>query len=101
PQDATKPFGSISSFCSELAAACAQHGAFVYFFTPETLTANGTLVSGWILDGEWRKQILPLAEVIYNRLPSRKAENQPAVQRLIHETARYYNIALFNKRFLD
>jgi len=101
PHDETKPFGSISSFCSELAMACTQHGAFVYFFTPDSLIGNGTLISGWILDGEWRQQILPLAEVIYNRLPSRKAENQPAVQRFIHETARYYNIALFNERFLD
>lgn len=101
PENPDKPFGSISSFCNELAAACAKHGAFVYFFTPEALVGQNTMIAGWIYDGEWRKLMLPLAEVIYNRLPSRKAENQPPVQRLIRETARYYDISIFNERFLD
>lgn len=101
PDDPDRPFGSISSFCSELTAACLKQGAFVYFFTPEALAGPGTLISGWIQDGEWRKLLLPLAEVIYNRLPSRKAESQAPVQKLIRETARFYNVSIFNERFLD
>lgn len=101
PEDPDQPFGSISSFCTELAEACAMHGAFVYFFTPEAIGAHASLISGWVRDGDWRKLILPLPEVIYNRLPSRKAENQAHVRKLIRETARLHNIFIFNERFLD
>lgn len=39
-------------------------------------------MSGWTFDEEWRKLILPLPEVIYNRLPNRKAEGQLQVQKV-------------------
>jgi len=101
PEDLERPFGNISAFCHELAEACAANGTFVYFFTPQAITRQRTLLSGWVRDEEWRKQILPLPEVIYNRLPNRTAENQPQVQTLINETSRYYGISIFNERFLD
>jgi len=96
-----QPFGNISAFCLELVEACVKNGAFVYFFTPQAITTYGTVMSGWTFDEEWRKLILPLPEVIYNRLPNRKAEGQLQVQKLINETSRYYNISIFNERFLD
>lgn len=101
PEEPERPFGNISGFCRELAEACAMNGTFVYYFTPQAITRHGTLMSGWVHDNEWRKQIFPLPEVIYNRLPNRTAEKQPGVQILINETARYYGISIFNERFLD
>lgn len=100
-EDPERPFGGISAFCHELSEACATNGAFVYFFTPEALVKKGTLIPGWVNDGEWRKLNLPLPEVIYNRLPNRKVENLSQVQTLIRETSRYYKITIFNERFID
>jgi len=101
PEIPERPFGNLSKFCHELTEACAMSGTFVYFFTPQSITRNATLISGWVHDEEWRKQILPLPEVIYNRLPTRAVENQPQVQNLLKKTSRYYGISIFNERFLD
>lgn len=101
PEDMNKPFGVISSFCRELSEACYAIGAIVYFFTPSSIPLNGTFINGWILDGEWKKKSLPLAEIIYNRLPTRQIENQAPVQRLFTQTAKNHNIFIFNERFLD
>ncbi|MCR8657954.1 YheC/YheD family endospore coat-associated protein [Paenibacillus endoradicis] len=101
PEDMNKPFGVISSFCRELAETCHAVGATVYFFTPSSIPLNGTFINGWILDGEWKKRPMPLAEIIYNRLPTRQIENQAHVQRLFTQTAKKHNIFIFNERFLD
>lgn len=100
PEDLNKPFGVISSFCRELAEACSTEGAIAYFFTPSSIPINGSIVNGWILDGEWKKIQLPLSEVIYNRL-TRKIENQAHVQHLFNQTAKLHQLIVFNERFLD
>lgn len=101
PENISKPFGNISSFCHELAEACMKHGAAVYFFTPLSITSQSTWLNGWVYDGEWKKRMLPLAEVIYNRLPSRKVESQSQVQLFFRHISKQHNIAIFNERFLD
>lgn len=101
PENQSRPFGVISTFCRELAEACMRHGALVYFFTPNSIPNSGTWMNGWILDGEWKKQALPMAEVVYNRLPTRKLEQQPNVQRFFQSTAKEQQISIFNERFLD
>lgn len=101
PENLLKPFGNISSFCRELADACMNHGAAVYFFTPASITSQSTWMNGWVFDGEWKKKLMPLAEVIYNRLPSRKIESQSYVQHFFRHIRKHHNIAIFNERFLD
>ena len=101
PEDMNKPFGVISSFCRELAESCHATGATVYFFTPTSIPLTGTIINGWILDGVWKKRPMPLAEIIYNRLPTRTIENQAHVQRLFTQTAKKHNLFIFNERFLD
>ena len=101
PEVPDKPFGSISMFCYELVKACQKQGAHVYFFTPDHITSNPGQVQGWIYDEGWRRTTMPCADVVNNRLTSRKLENKPSVQHFMKEVKSLYGTHVFNEKFLD
>lgn len=96
-----RPFGEITTFCRELTDACRKQGAFIYFFTPNSIKSNLASVEGWIYTTGWRKQVLPAPDVLNNRLTSRKKENFPAVQQFMQDIKRRYGAQVFNERFLE
>lgn len=96
-----KPFGSISMFCKELVNACRKQGAYVYFFTPDHITESASSIQGWVYDGGWRQTTMPVADVINNRLTTRKMENKPSVQYFMKEVKSRYGSHIFNEKFLD
>ncbi|MDP4097896.1 YheC/YheD family protein [Paenibacillus sp. P96] len=101
PGQYDKPFGKITQFCRELSGACGKQGAFVYFFTPEHISGNASRVEGWVYSNGWRKATLPAADVVNNRLTSRKLENKPSVQHFMKEVKSRYGSHVFNEKFLD
>lgn len=101
PEHPERLFGPITLFCRELTNACQAQGAFVYFFTPEALESAGSTVSGWVYDEGWKQLKLPVADVINNRLTTRKAENKPSVQHFLSEVKSRYGTHFFNEKFLD
>ncbi|AOZ93855.1 YheC/YheD family protein [Paenibacillus crassostreae] len=101
PNKPDNPFGSISLFCHELVDACQKQGAYVYFFTPQHITANSNSIQGWTYDEGWRLTQMPIADVVNNRLTSRKLENNPSVQHFMKEVKSLYGGHFFNERFLD
>lgn len=101
PGAADKPFGSITLFCKELVDACKVQGAHVYFFTPGQIGSSNSSVQAWVYGSGWRKMTLPIADVINNRLTSRKLENNAQVQRLLNEARFRYQTQVFNEKFLD
>ncbi|WP_018756094.1 YheC/YheD family protein [Paenibacillus terrigena] len=100
-EDSDKPFGTITSFCKELVDACRVQGAFVYFFTPDHIGSSTCQLQGWVYNGRWQKSILPIGDVINNRLTSRKFENKPSVQHFLKEVKSRYKTPFFNEKFLD
>ena len=101
PGDIDKPFGSISSFCMEMVNACRKHGAHIYFFTQDMITANLSVMEGLVYEKGWKKKSVPFPDVIINRLPTRQQENSPSVQHFIKEVKSRYGTSVFNERFLD
>ncbi|UQZ35910.1 hypothetical protein C2I18_21645 [Paenibacillus sp. PK3_47] len=101
PANPERVFGQITMFCRELTNACHAQGAYVYFFTPEGLEARSTSVQGWVYDEGWRKLSLPVADVINNRLTTRKVENKPSVQHFLADVKSRYGTHFFNEKFLD
>lgn len=101
PDQPDRVFGPITMFCRELTNACHAQGAYVYFFTPEGLEARSSSVQGWVYDEGWRKLSLPVADVINNRLTTRKAENKPSVQHFLSDVKSRYGTHFFNEKFLD
>ncbi|MBW4084174.1 YheC/YheD family protein [Paenibacillus sp. S150] len=101
PDHPDRLFGPITMFCRELTNACHAQGAYVYFFTPEALESPGSSIQGWVYDEGWRKLSLPIADVINNRLTTRKVENKPSVQHFLADVKSRYGTHFFNEKFLD
>ncbi|MGM1047922.1 MAG: YheC/YheD family protein [Bacillota bacterium] len=101
PEDPSKPFGSISSFCMEMVNACQKLGAYVYFFTPEMIGPNPSTLEGVGYDEGWKMGSVPAPDVVNNRLPTRKLENSPSVQHFMKEVKSRLGTHIFNEKFLD
>lgn len=101
PGNTERPFGTMTSFCRELTLAGRKQGAFVYFVTPEGIEKGVASIQGWVLDHGWRSTTLPVADVYYNRLTSRKLENQTSVQHFMSEIRTRYRSHFFNEKYLD
>ncbi|MFB5760989.1 YheC/YheD family endospore coat-associated protein [Paenibacillus medicaginis] len=101
PEQYDKPFGKITQFCRELSSACDKQGAYVYFFTPAHILGNPGRVEGWVFSNGWKKTEFPSADVVNNRLTSRKLENKPSVQQFMKEVKSRYGSHVFNEKFLD
>lgn len=101
PDTPEKPFGSITSFCKELVAACQLQGAWVCFFTPDHIQ-NLHSLKAWVhVNGSWQRLTVPIPDVINNRLASRKLENKTSVQHFMKEVKSRHQSIIFNEKFLD
>ncbi|WP_151735470.1 YheC/YheD family protein ['Paenibacillus yunnanensis' Narsing Rao et al. 2020] len=101
PDHPDRLFGPITMFCRELTNACHVQGAYVYFFTPDVLETRSASIQGWVYDEGWHKLSLPVADVINNRLTTRKVENKPSVQHFLADVKSRYGTHFFNEKFLD
>ncbi|WP_135549090.1 YheC/YheD family endospore coat-associated protein [Paenibacillus cymbidii] len=80
-------------------------GAFVYVLTAKDIKRRAHKWNGYVYNAEtksWTRQLLPLPHVMYNRIPTRKDEMLPEVQRKIRfclkqDSVRVFNPAFFNK----
>jgi glutathione synthase/RimK-type ligase-like ATP-grasp enzyme len=101
PQMPDKPFGSITMFCNELVEACTAQGVYVYFFTPNQIGSSSDSIEGWIFSDGWQKAVMPVPDVVNNRLSSRKLESKPSVQHFMKEVKVQHQTTVFNEKFLD
>jgi YheC/D like ATP-grasp len=97
-KDSCVHFGSIHDFCEELANYSMQHQLIFYVTSLSMYLKNEKSGYRWI-DGEWRETEVPPANVIYNRLHSRKAEHSYLFEQLI-EQLKNEHVLMFNHRFL-
>jgi hypothetical protein len=100
-KDTEKPFGANTAFCNELTDACTKYGAFIYFYTPKGIIPNSPTVHGWSYSNHWHKKVFPIPNVVYNRLTSRKLENQPNVQKFMNDVKSRYSSVVFNEKYLN
>lgn len=78
-------------------------GEYVYVFTPSDVDLAAGTVHAWRPDraGEWFRTLAPLPDVIYDRVPSRKAEATPEVAKLKEKLRPQYGANYFNPHFLN
>jgi glutathione synthase/RimK-type ligase-like ATP-grasp enzyme len=89
-------FGSIHNFCEELHHGITENGGFLYVFSYSEFS-----VQGYYFDkGIWRPAGLPLPDVIYNRIHSRRLEFGKEYQSF-RQTLAELCIPIFNDRFLS
>lgn len=95
------PFGSRTGFIREIIAT-GRDRAFHVAFAPNQVNWSSGEVTGYTLgaEGNWVRKTFPLPDVVYNRLPSRKAEKLSSMENFKERFVRR-RIPLFNWSFFD
>ncbi len=95
-----RTFGNIHTFCEEFALFGEQSHAFVYVSSPTKFQQPD--FGGYCFhEGKWEEyRSLPLPNVVYNRIHSRKFEQSEKYQFIIHQLHQY-DIPFFNQRYLN
>ncbi|MEH7301077.1 YheC/YheD family endospore coat-associated protein [Neobacillus drentensis] len=89
-------FRSIHAFCEELHQEVTERGGFIYVFTYDQPMGQGY----YFENGKWTLAKLPLPNVIYNRIHSRRLEKQKSYLDF-RQRLEQLMIPLFNDRFLS
>ncbi|MCA1030856.1 YheC/YheD family protein [Bacillus timonensis] len=90
-------FGSIDSFCKELAIYCESKGIYFYITSLKLMKKQ----VGYIyLDSKWEKVNVPLPDVVHNRIHSRKREMSSQFEEIV-TLLNNYQIPYFNDHFLN
>jgi glutathione synthase/RimK-type ligase-like ATP-grasp enzyme len=92
-------FGSIHTFCKELNQFVTNAGGFFYVFHYQDFSDES--VNGYYFDeNKWVSAMLPLPDVVYNRIHSRRSE-QTRYFTTFRNVLEQYSIPMFNDRFLS
>jgi hypothetical protein len=92
-------FRSIHSFCEELHHVTDKWGGFFFVFPLQPIVSD-SITGYYYQEEQWLKSKLPLPNVIYNRIHSRRLEASPIFQTFRKELDAQ-SIPMFNNRFLS
>jgi hypothetical protein len=98
----TQPFSSRTGFIKQLLRE-GSNKAYIFAFTPSDINWKQETVNGYFLtqSGIFTRKTVPLPDVVYNRLPSRKAETSASINQLRDRFSRkripFFNWSFFNK----
>lgn len=96
------PFGPRTAFVRQL-LQFGRNKAYMFAFRPSDINWQQETVHAWFLDGHgrWVRRIVPLPDVVYNRLPSRRAETGSTIialrDRFVRKRIPFFNWSFFNK----
>ncbi|RJX41505.1 YheC/YheD family protein [Paenibacillus pinisoli] len=79
-------------------------GFQVYVLTVKNLHLRRKMLRGYVYSkeaGGWQKQLVPFPDIIYNRIPLRENEVQPAVRQKINACRKHSRVILFNPAFFN
>ncbi|MFJ7728019.1 YheC/YheD family protein [Neobacillus sp. NPDC097160] len=89
-------FRSVHLFCEELHHGITENGGFFYVFSYDKFPSQGY----YFENEKWIPAQLPMPDVIYNRIHSRKLEYSKLFQQFRQKLDKY-SIPFFNDRFLS
>ncbi|MFC4102806.1 YheC/YheD family endospore coat-associated protein [Paenibacillus xanthanilyticus] len=96
------PFGGRTGYIRQLIRT-GESKAYIFAFTPRDINWQQGTVNGYFLNaqGGWYRKTAPLPDVVYNRLPSRRAEVSTSIvnlrERFIRNKIPFFNWSFFNK----
>ncbi|WP_025702442.1 YheC/YheD family protein, partial [Paenibacillus forsythiae] len=102
PGSPGQPFASRTGFIKQLLRQGSSM-CYIFAFTPRDINWQQERVNGYFLteNGKFERKMVPLPDVVYNRLPSRRAETSQAInqlrERFIRKKIPFFNWSFFNK----
>lgn len=98
--NAAQPFGTRSPLLKEYIRPGTKRSFFFAFVPSDVNWSADTVVGYFPTDGGWVRKTVPLPDVVYNRLSSRKAEKSMSIENFKERFVRR-GIPLFNWSFFD
>jgi hypothetical protein len=102
------PFGARTVFFQNFLLASHSAKPFIYVFTPEMINWQTRTVSAWYYKKnnntgqyQWIRLNSPLPDVIYERVPNRKAESLERVQSCLNRLKNEEQVRVFNQGFFN
>lgn len=92
-------FGEMEKFYQEMKSYCHQQG-FSFFLVGIQSLKEGVVEGYWPGQNGWQTLTLPIPNVFYNRIHSRRMEESPTFDLFTNEL-KSYSIPMFNGRFLS
>jgi glutathione synthase/RimK-type ligase-like ATP-grasp enzyme len=89
-------FRSVHSFCCELHQGISDKGGFFYVFAYHEFSIRGY----YFKNGKWIPAVVPLPDVVYNRIHSRRLEQNNQFKNF-RKKLDQSKIPIFNNRFLS
>ncbi|GIP33687.1 YheC/YheD family protein [Paenibacillus sp. J2TS4] len=102
--DEKRPFRGNHYNFIDLIRCGKELGAFVYVITVNDVKLWERKIKSYVYNPTtktWSEIMLPLPDVIYNRIPTRKDELHPEVQQTVQSLLRHSHIRLFNPFFFN
>lgn len=101
------PFGARSGLYRLFLQASKGDRPFFYIFTPEMVNWNRQVINGWFYRRDssgsyrWIRKAAPFPDVVYERVPNRKAESQIQVQECKKRLQAISRTHFFNQGFFN
>lgn len=101
------PFGSRSLLFRSFIQAGAVEKPIIYVFTPEMIDWQNKTISGWYYKKDksgnmrWIRHTSPFPDVVYERVPNRKAEALAHVQACLARLKETKQCQIFNQGFFN
>ncbi|MFB6465209.1 YheC/YheD family protein [Cytobacillus sp. Hz8] len=97
-----RPIGERSAFFSKLLSVDKPIGALVFVFGEQHINwEQGTIQGLFHMQDEWKKLEVPFPNVIYDRLPNRRSEQNPHVKKVKEKLQAQYLIPWYNPGFFN
>ncbi|EMA6344140.1 YheC/YheD family protein [Bacillus cytotoxicus] len=98
----TAPLGSRSTIFTDLLTPPCSLQPLVFLFGSQHINWDAETMDGlFFLEGKWEQHTIPFPNVIYDRLPNRKAESYKPIARAKKRLQTKYTIPWFNPGFFD
>ncbi|MFY4774214.1 YheC/YheD family protein [Metabacillus sp. RGM 3146] len=97
-----RPIGERSLFFAKMLDLNQSEGMFSFVFGAHQINWQKGTVKGLFYNNEgWKEEEIPLPNVVYDRLPNRKAENHQALKKVKTRLTKDYGIPWFNPGFFN
>ncbi|MCM3567916.1 YheC/YheD family protein [Neobacillus mesonae] len=97
-----RPIGERTLFFSKLLSVNKQVGALAFLFGEQQIDWEQGCIEGYFYhQNKWNKVEVPFPNVIYDRLPNRRSENNPKLRKVRERLQREYLIPWYNPGFFN
>lgn len=96
------PFGQRTEDYRRLLTFTENQGGCAFMVTPDHINWENRTVKGiFYHKGSWRGLVVPFPQVIYDRVPNRRAEHSPIVKQVKNRLQKEYGVPWFNPGFFN